>query len=247
VNERLTRKAAKYHQFFAVRLAAERAVRAYQSAEKRVGVIWHTTGSGKSLSMLFLVGLLRRLPELHNPTFVVQVDRTDLDDQVHDQFVAGRSLVGAVRHADTVDELRELLKSGGGGVILSTIEKFRLKGVKDGREVEHPELSARENVFVIADEAHRTQYGLDEGFARGLREALPNAKRLGFTGTPISFAGSDTVEVFGEVIHTYDIRQAQEDGATVPSAAVVVEATTSPFEFSIATSTQATPCCSTGS
>jgi type I restriction enzyme R subunit len=215
-NDRLAKKAAKYHQFFAVRLAADRAVKAYSAADKRVGVVWHTTGSGKSLSMLFLVARLRRLPELHNPSFVIQVDRTDLDDQLHDQFVAGRSLVGAVRHAESVDELRELLQSGGGEVIFSTIEKFRLKGVKDKREKEHPVLSERDNVFVVADEAHRTQYGTDDGYARWLRVALPNAKRLGFTGTPVSFAGKDTVEVFGDVIHTYDIRQAQEDRATVP-------------------------------
>jgi type I restriction enzyme R subunit len=97
------------------------------SADRRVAVIWHTTGSGKSLSMLFLVALLR-LPELQNPSFVIQVDRTDLDDQLHDQFVAGRSLVGAVRHAEGVDDLRELLRGGGGEVIFATIEKFRLKG-----------------------------------------------------------------------------------------------------------------------
>jgi type I restriction enzyme R subunit len=212
-NERIAKKAAKYHQFFAVRLAAEKAVAAVKSADKRVGVIWHTTGSGKSLSMLFLVGLLRRLPELQNPSFVIQVDRTDLDDQLHDQFVAGRSLVGNVRHAETVDELRQLLQTGGGEVILSTIEKFRLK--KDAGEWEHPKLSERSNVFVLADEAHRSQYGFADGFARYLSEALPNARRIGFTGTPISFGGSDTVEVFGEVIHTYDIKQSQEDKATV--------------------------------
>lgn len=212
-NDRLTKKAAKYHQFFAVRLAAGRAVAAYAAADKRVGVIWHTTGSGKSLSMLFLVARLRRLPELHNPSFVIQVDRTDLDDQLHDQFVGGRSLVGAVRHAGTVDELRELLRTGGGEVIFSTIEKFRLKA--DAGEVEHPVLSDRDNLFVIADEAHRSQYGFAEGYARYLAEALPKAKRLGFTGTPVSFSGADTVEVFGEVIHTYDIKQSQDDKATV--------------------------------
>lgn len=166
--------------------------------------------------MLFLVAMLRRMvDELKNPTFVLQVDRTDLDDQLHDQFVAGRSLVGAVKHAESVDELRELLRGGGGEVIFSTIEKFRLKGKDDKKEIEHPELSTRENIFVIADEAHRTQYGFEEGFAHNLAEALPNAKRIGFTGTPISFAGADTSEVFGELIHTYDIKQSQDDKATV--------------------------------
>jgi type I restriction enzyme R subunit len=212
-NDKLAKKGAKYHQFFAVRLAAERAIRAYAASDKRVGVIWHTTGSGKSLSMLFLVALLRRQPGW-NPSFVIQVDRTDLDDQLHDQFVAGRSLVGDVKHAETVDELRDLLQTGGGEVIFSTIEKFRLK--KDAGEVEHPVLSTRQNLFVIADEAHRSQYGFEEGYARYLADALPNAKRIGFTGTPVSFSGADTVEVFGQVIHTYDIRQSQDDKATVP-------------------------------
>ena len=176
-----------------------------------------TTGSGKSLSAAFLVGILRREPELDNPTFVVQVDRTDLDDQLHDQFVRARHLVGAVKQAETVDMLRDLLRTEGGEVIFTTIEKFALK--RDGKgklvEVEHPVISKRENIIVIADEAHRSQYGFTQGFARYLSETLPKAKRLGFTGTPVSFHGADTQEVFGDYIHTYDIRQAQEDGATV--------------------------------
>ncbi|MBX9622694.1 MAG: type I restriction endonuclease subunit R [Gemmataceae bacterium] len=211
-NEKITKKAARYHQFFAARKAADRAVAAYQAADKRVGVIWHTTGSGKSLSMLFLVGLLRRRPELHNPTVVIEVDRQDLDDQLADQFEAGRSLVGAVQRADSADTLRELLRnSAGGGVILSTIEKFRLQD-----EAVHPVLSDRANVFVVADEAHRSQYGFGRGFAGNLADALPNAKRIGFTGTPVSLAGADTVAVFGDLIHVYDLNQAQADKATVP-------------------------------
>jgi type I restriction enzyme R subunit len=212
--ERLTKKAAKYHQFFAVRLALQRAIEAHRAAEKRVGVVWHTTGSGKSLSMLFLVGLLRRCPELQNPTVVVQVDRADLDNQLHGQFVAGRSLVGEVRQAGSAEELRDLLRGHGGEVVFTTIEKFRVQ--KAAGEVAHPELSARSNLFVIADEAHRSQYGFADGFARHLADALPNARRIGFTGTPVTFAGSDTVDVFGEVIHTYDIAQSQADKATVP-------------------------------
>lgn len=214
-NEKITKKAAKYHQFFAVRIAAQKAVESFRpNADRRIGVIWHTTGSGKSLSMAFLVGLLRNHPAMSNPTFVVQVDRTDLDDQLHDQFVAARSLVGDVKHADSVDDLRDLLRTEGGEVIFSTIEKFRLK-IEEG-EVEHPVLSDRSNLIVIADEAHRSQYGFLKGYARYLAEALPNARRLGFTGTPISFSGADTVEVFGDLIHTYDIQQSQEDKATVP-------------------------------
>jgi len=214
----IIKKGAKYHQFFAVRIAAKKTVEAMTSgADKRIGVIWHTTGSGKSLSMAFLVGLLRREPLLNNPTFLIQVDRTDLDNQLHDQFVAARSLVGDVKHAESVNELRELLRTEGGEVIFTTVEKFRLKADGNGgREIEHPVLSDRSNIIVIADEAHRSQYGFLEGYARYLNDALPNARRIGFTGTPVSLHGADTVEVFGNVMHTYDIRQSQEDRATVP-------------------------------
>lgn len=213
-NDKLTKKGAKYHQFFAVRLAAERTALAFKTgADKRVGVIWHTTGSGKSLSMALLVGMLRGMKDLENPTVLIQVDRTDLDDQLHDQFVVLRSLVGDVKQAGSVDELRKLLQTEGGEVIFSTIEKFRLK---EG-ETKHPALAPPDkNILIIADEAHRSQYGFLEGYARYLAEALPNARRLGFTGTPVSFSGADTEDVFGEIIHTYDIKQSQEDGATVP-------------------------------
>lgn len=218
-NEKVEKKGAKYHQFFAVRAAVERTKAAFRAVgDRRLGVVWHTTGSGKSLTMVFLVGILRRLPELGNPTIVLQVDRTDLDDQLHDHFVAASTLVGAVKHAESREELRELLTSGGGEIVFTTTEKFGLKTRPDGRpvEFEHPVLSKRENVIVIADEAHRSQYGFLKGYARYLAEALPNAKRLGFTGTPISFGAADTVAVFGDYIHTYDIRQSQEDKATVP-------------------------------
>lgn len=169
------------------------------------------------LSMAFLVGLLRRRTELENPTFVVQVDRNDLDKQLHDQFVAARTLVGDVKHAESTENLRELLRTSGGEVIFTTIEKFRLKKDAEGEEEsEHPLLSTRRNLIVIADEAHRSQYGFTSGYARYLAEALPNALRLGFTGTPISFSGADTVEVFGHYIHTYDMRQSRDDRMTVP-------------------------------
>jgi len=215
VNDKISKKGAKYHQFFAVRLAARKAIEScLAEGDRRIGVIWHTTGSGKSLSMLFLVGILRHVPELENPTFVIEVDQTDLDNQLHDQFLAGRSLVGDVKHAENVEHLRDLLRTEGGEVILSTIEKFRVR--TDEGEFEHPVLSTRSNVIVIADEAHRSQYGFQQGFARYLDEALSNARRLGFTGTPISFAAADTVAVFGDVIHTYDIKLSQDDKATVP-------------------------------
>ena len=224
VNDKVTKKAARYHQFFAVRLAAEkvletynrvtrdRAVDSVSKPDRRIGVIWHTTGSGKSLSMVFLVGLLRRLPELDNPLFLLEVDRNDLDNQLSDQFIAARQLVGDVKQAQSVDDLRDLLQTQGGGVILTTIEKFGLKE----NENTHPILNTRPNVILIADEAHRSQYGFTEGYARYLADAVPNAMRLGFTGTPISMSGADTVEVFGDVIHTYDILQSQKDHATVP-------------------------------
>jgi type I restriction enzyme R subunit len=218
-NEKVTKKGAKYHQFFAVRAAVERTKAAFRTGgDKRLGVVWHTTGSGKSLTMVFLVGILRRLAELENPTIVLQVDRTDLDDQLHDHFVAASTLVGPVKHAESRDQLRSLLATGGGEVIFTTTEKFGLRTGSDGLPVEaqHPVLSRRENIIVIADEAHRSQYGFLKGYARYLAEALPNAKRIGFTGTPISFGAADTVEVFGEYIHTYDIRQSQDDKATVP-------------------------------
>jgi type I restriction enzyme, R subunit len=213
VNDTVAKKGAKYHQFFAVRKAVERALESFEpSGTNRIGVIWHTTGSGKSLSMAFLVGILRRAPQLRNPAIVIQVDATDLDSQLYDQFVSARDLVGDAQHADTMEELRTALQTEGGELVFSTLQKFQLrKG-----ERSHPVLSERSNVLVIADEAHRSQYGFLQGYARYLRDALPNAKFLGFTGTPISFASADTAQVFGDVIDTYDIKQSQLDGTTVP-------------------------------
>ena len=141
--DKLIKKGAKYHQYFAVRAAVKRTLESFEpEGDKRIGVIWHTTGSGKSLSMAFLVGQLRRMSALQNPTFVLQVDRTDLDNQLHDQFVRIRHLVGSVKHAASVNKLRKLLKSGGGDVIFTTIEKFALKRGPDGQltEVDHPVL-----------------------------------------------------------------------------------------------------------
>lgn len=213
LNDKITKKAAKYHQFFAVRIAVQKALEAFTAdSDKRIGVIWHTTGSGKSLSMAFLVGILRRTEAFQNPTIIVQVDATDLDDQLSDQFLAARTLVGTSKQAESIEDLRKALQTEGGELVFSTLQKFQLR---DG-EVEHPVLTDRANVLVIADEAHRSQYGFLKGYARYLRAALPNAKFLGFTGTPVSFASADTAEVFGDVIHTYDIKQSQLDGATVP-------------------------------
>lgn len=155
------------------------------------------------------------MPELKNPTIVVQVDRNDLDQQLYENFIKAKDLVGDVKHAETTDDLRSYLSGDGGGVIFSTIEKFRLKEAENGKESEHPVLSTRDNLIVLADECHRTQYGLIDGFASNLRRALPNASFIGFTGTPVDTKNADTIEVFGEIIHVYDIRQAVEDKATV--------------------------------
>ena len=212
VNDVITKKGAKYHQYFAVRIAVDRTVRAMQSNDKRVGVVWHTQGSGKSLSMIFLTGILRRWPGL-NPTIVVQVDRTDLDTQLYDDFVAAKALVGTVHQADSVDALRDLLKTEGGEVICSTIEKFQLQR-KHG-ERRHPILSEHANILVIADEAHRTQYNLLDGFGYHLRQALPNASFIGFTGTPVDKEDANTIQLFGEAIHVYDMQQAKDDKAVV--------------------------------
>lgn len=212
-NGKLIKKGAKYHQFFGINFAVEAAKKAIRPlGDGRIGVIWHTQGSGKSISMAIYAGLLRQEPAFKNPTVVIQVDRSDLDNQLFDSFVLAKDLVGEVHHAESTDELRDLLSRGSGGVIFTTIEKFRLK---TGTETEHPVLSERENIIVMADEAHRTQYGLLDGFAANLRRALPQASFIGFTGTPVDAKEADTEDVFGEVIHTYDIKQAVEDNATV--------------------------------
>ena len=213
VNEKIEKKGAKYHQFFGIRFAVTEALRATRPhGNRKIGVIWHTQGGGKSLSMAYFVAILRHLPEMENPTFVIEVDSTDIDGQLYDQFVAVKALVGEVRHADSIAELRSLLAGKGGEVIFSTIQKFQ----KADTEGIHPVLSERRNLIVIADEAHRSQYGLTEGFAHDLRRALPNASFIGFTGTPISFASADTQAVFGEVIHTCDMSQSRKDRSTVP-------------------------------
>ena len=214
---KLIKKGAKYHQYFGIQYALQETKKSIRPiGDGRIGVIWHTTRSGKSITMAIYTGILRQLPELRNPTIVVQVDRFDLNKQLYEDFVAAKDLVGEVAIAKDTDDLRALLNGEGGGVVFSTIEKFRLKGNDSDRELEHPILSTRENVVVIADECHRTQYGLVQGFANNLRRALPNASFIGFTGTPVDSKDADTVAVFGEIIHTYDIRQATDDKAVVP-------------------------------
>lgn len=217
-NGKIIKKGAKYHQYWGVHKAVESAVANIKpKGDGRLGVIWHTQGSGKSISMAILTGILRQLPAMKNPTILIQVDRSDLDQQLYENFVLCKDLVGDVQHAETTDELRDLLSAEGGGVIFTTIEKFRLKDLETGKETEHPVLSERFNLIVMADEAHRTQYGFnDGGFAQNIRRAVPNASFIGFTGTPVDGKDADTALVFGKTIHTYDIKQAVEDGATVP-------------------------------
>ncbi|MFZ9753552.1 MAG: type I restriction endonuclease subunit R [Cyanobium sp.] len=208
----LIKKLAGYHQFHAVNAALEQTLRAAES-DRRIGVVWHTQGSGKSLSMVFYAGRVILEPALANPTVVVLTDRNDLDDQLFATFARCRDLLRQppVQAADRAD-LREKLQVASGGVVFTTIQKF----LPQAKGNQHPVLSERRNIVVIADEAHRSQYDFIDGFARHMRDALPNASFIGFTGTPIEKADANTKAVFGDTISTYDIQQAVADGATVP-------------------------------
>jgi type I restriction enzyme R subunit len=216
---------AGYHQFHAVRHAIDKTVEASApQGDRKVGVIWHTQGSGKSLLMAFYAGQLVRRPELENPTIVVITDRNDLDDQLFGTFSMCRDLIRQTPiQADSRDDLQAALSRASGGVIFTTIQKF---SPATGEAI-YPMLSDRRNIVVIADEAHRSQYGfrarieqktgeIAYGFAKYLRDALPNASFIGFTGTPIEKDDVNTPAVFGEYIDVYDISRAVEDGATVP-------------------------------
>jgi type I restriction enzyme R subunit len=216
---------AGYHQFHAARLAVTKTVEATaHEGDRKVGVIWHTQGSGKSLLMAFYAGSVVVHPAMANPTLIVLTDRNDLDDQLFNTFsLCGDLIRQTPAHVEDRDELRKLLAVSSGGVIFTTIQKFM---PADGEDV-FPLLTDRRNVIVMADEAHRSQYGfkakLDKktgdiayGFAKHLRDALPNASFIGFTGTPIEKADVNTPAVFGEYIDIYDIQRAVEDGATVP-------------------------------
>ena len=205
---------AGYHQFHAVnRAIAATLEAASQSGDRRAGVVWHTQGSGKSLTMTFFAGRAVLHPDLANPTILVLTDRNDLDDQLFGQFARCQELVRQTpRQAESAAELRTLLAVPSGGVIFTTVQKF-LPDVSSRRM---PMLTDRRNVIVIADEAHRSQYDFVDGFARHLRDALPGATFIGFTGTPIELADKSTKAVFGDYISVYDIQQAVADGATVP-------------------------------
>ena len=243
------KKIAAYHQYHAVKEAIKSTIRATHGitanldreepekyglpnvatqpkGDRKAGVVWHTQGSGKSLSMVFYAGLLVVNPEMKNPTILVITDRNDLDDQLFGAFVAGQNLLKQrPKQAANRNDLKNLLRTAGGGVIFSTIQKFSPESDNENFEL----LSNRKNIVVIADEAHRSQYGFGAktfflkdgvktkyGFAKYLRDALPDASFIGFTGTPIEKEDISTPAVFGNYIDVYDIEQAVEDKATVP-------------------------------
>lgn len=233
---KLIKKMAGYHQFHAVNVAVEETLRAARRAaehraadplgqyksghqpggepgDRRVGVVWHTQGSGKSLTMAFYAGRVILHPTMANPTIVVLTDRNDLDDQLFGTFARCRDLLrqDPVQATDRAD-LRDKLSVASGGVVFTTIQKFFPEEKAD----RHPVLSDRRNIVVIADEAHRSQYDFIDGFARHMRDALPNASFIGFTGTPIEKTDANTRAVFGDYISIYDIQRAVVDKATVP-------------------------------
>ena len=235
-SDRLHKIIAGYHQFHAVNAAVEETVRASgmtalpgaveeeqgaywagrmhggKQGDRRAGVVWHTQGSGKSFSMLFYAARIVRHPVMQNPTLVVLTDRNDLDDQLFGQFQRCHEILGQTPvQADGRDKLRELLAVASGGVVFTTIQKFLPE-----KDAKLPALSTRQNIVVIADEAHRSQYGMIDGVARHMRDALPNASFIGFTGTPIEKTDANTRAVFGDYVSIYDIQRAVADKATVP-------------------------------
>jgi len=234
---RVVKKMAGYHQFHAVQVAVAETLRAAamqhaaagfaeepagysaglapggKSGDRRIGVVWHTQGSGKSLTMAFYAGRIIREPAMQNPTIVVLTDRIDLDDQLFGTFCRCAGLLRQPpMKAESRTHLRELLSVDAGGVVFTTIHKFFPEDQGD----RYPTLSDRRNIVVIADEAHRSQYDFIDGFARHMRDALPHASFIGFTGTPIERRDASTRAVFGDYISIYDIQRAVKDGATVP-------------------------------
>ena len=225
---KLIKKMAGYHQFHAVQAAVEETLRATDlqretaqtehraggaPGDRRIGVVWHNQGAGKSLTMAFFTGAIVREPAMENPTVVVLTDRNDLDGQLFGTFSRCQDLLRQTpTQADSRADLRQKLSVNTGGVVFTTIQKF----FPDERGDTHPLLSDRRNIVVIADEAHRSQYGFIQGFARNMRDALPNASFLGFTGTPIELDDANTRAVFGDYISVYDILRSEEDKATVP-------------------------------
>ena len=233
--EKTIKKVAAYHQYFAVNKAIVSTIRASASesgrfvtehpavyglpsverqpkGDKRAGVVWHTQGSGKSLSMVFYAGKLVLQDEMYNPTLVVLTDRNDLDQQLFETFSNCQQLLRQTpAQAANRDDLKKLLSVASGGIVFTTIQKF----LPEETGATYPTLTERRNVVVIADEAHRSQYDFIDGFAKHMRDALPNASFIGFTGTPIEKEDKNTQAVFGDYIDVYDIQQAVADGATV--------------------------------
>jgi type I restriction enzyme R subunit len=227
------KKVAAYHQYYAVNKAVESTVIASSTnGDRRGGVIWHTQGSGKSLSMVFYSGKLIIEPRMENPTLVILTDRNDLDEQLHETFTNCQQLLRQEpQKAEDRKDLRKLLKVASGGIVFTTIQKF-MPMQTDIAQTENPNivnepsveyigadiqaLSERKNIVVVADEAHRSQYDFIDGFAKHLRDALPNATFIGFTGTPIESTDRNTQAVFGNYVDIYDIQQAVNDKATVP-------------------------------
>jgi type I restriction enzyme R subunit len=227
------KKLAAYHQYYAVNKAVQSSIIASgANGDKRGGVVWHTQGSGKSLSMVFYSGKLITAPEMQNPTILVITDRNDLDDQLFDTFSNSKQLLRQEPvQAKDREHLKELLKVASGGIVFATIQKF----LPEDQKSVYEQLSERKNIVVIADEAHRTQYGFEAsikevkdketkekigeriayGFAKYMRDALTNATYIGFTGTPIESTDVNTPQVFGQYVDVYDISQAVADGATV--------------------------------
>lgn len=212
-----------YHQFFAVQKAYKRALEASgEAGDGRGGLMWHTQGSGKSYEMACLAGMLATSKELKNPTIVVVTDRNDLDQQLYQTFVDAKALLRQdPKKAESRQDIRTLLDIPGGGVFFTTIQKF---AIEDDEEA-FPALTDRRNVFVFTDEAHRSQYGFSArlagnkfkvGYAQHMRDGLPNATFVAFTGTPVASTDKDTRQVFGDEIDVYDMLQANQDGATVP-------------------------------
>jgi type I restriction enzyme R subunit len=210
-----TKKLAKAHQYFAVNKAIERTLAAV-AFDGRAGVVWHTQGSGKSKEMEFYANKVLRHPALANPTVLILTDRLDLDEQLFLSFSASRLLPEDPIKVETRAELREELSARlTGGILFSTLQKFDITSDERHTRPRHPMLSDRRNIIVVVDEAHRSHYELKRGLARRLREALPNATFIAFTGTPLSLADRDTRAVFGDYIDKYDLTRAVRDGATV--------------------------------
>ncbi len=211
--EKTIKKIAAYHQYYAVNKAIQSTIKAAGVVgDKRAGVVWHTQGSGKSLSMVFYSGKMVVAPQLNNPTIVILTDRNDLDQQLFETFSNCQQLIRQTPvQAESRSHLQSLLSVASGGVVFTTIQKF-MPEEKGGI---YPMLSDRRNIVVIADEAHRSQYDFIDGYAKHMRDALPNASFIGFTGTPIEKEDRNTQAIFGDYVDIYDIQQAVEDGATV--------------------------------